>query len=302
MIKKVIEIELSDLDLCYENCRIANAQVEKRILSSIVERGFDDPVRGVDQEGKYILLDGFKRVRCAKKLNMGKIPYLPIAKHEKIGIIDFLREDLKNRMNLFEHARWLKELKDTQGLSIKEMSVHLSRSSSWVGMRLNLFDGMNEDMSKLLFSGKFPVHVYQYTLRRFMRMDGVKIKDAESFMKSVSGKKLSNREVENLAWGYFKGPSEYREQIEKGKLEWTLEQIKHVDQYPQACNEHERKVLKSFLKLENLFLRISKEIESPHLKNREFFVQAQMFCEKITAYQNNFTPILRRFNDRCKHA
>jgi hypothetical protein len=44
-------------------------------------------------------------------------------------------------------------------------------------------------------------------------------------VKAVSGKNLSQRNIETLAYGYFRGNEQLRKQIEKGNLEWTLKQM-----------------------------------------------------------------------------
>ena len=61
------EVELSTLDLRYESYRMRNPALEARLLASIVERGIVEPLEGVETKGGRILLDGFKRYRCARK-------------------------------------------------------------------------------------------------------------------------------------------------------------------------------------------------------------------------------------------
>ncbi|RZB35720.1 MAG: hypothetical protein SRB2_02847 [Desulfobacteraceae bacterium Eth-SRB2] len=55
------------------------------------------------------------------------------------------------------------------------------------------------------FSGHFPVYAYMYTLRPFIRMNGINKKEVDIFVSSVAGKNLSIRDIEILAHGYFKG-------------------------------------------------------------------------------------------------
>ena len=64
------QVEISSLDLRYENCRLKAAGSEKTLLVSILQNGIRDPLQGVDRDGNRILLDGFKRRRCAGKLGI----------------------------------------------------------------------------------------------------------------------------------------------------------------------------------------------------------------------------------------
>ena len=67
-------VELSTLDRRYENYRMKNPAVEARLLASIAERGIEEPLEGVDPAGARILLNGFKRYRCALKLRLRMAP------------------------------------------------------------------------------------------------------------------------------------------------------------------------------------------------------------------------------------
>jgi hypothetical protein len=68
------EVELSTFDLRYEGYRMKNRSLEVRLLDSIAERGIEEPLEGVDAGERRILLKGFKRYRCARKLNIGHVP------------------------------------------------------------------------------------------------------------------------------------------------------------------------------------------------------------------------------------
>ena len=69
------EVELSSLDLRYEHYRMKHPALEARLLASIVQRGIEEALEGVDQAPGSILLNGFKRYRCACKLGMGSVPF-----------------------------------------------------------------------------------------------------------------------------------------------------------------------------------------------------------------------------------
>ena len=63
----VEKIEITNLDLRYEKFRLKSKKIERALLASILENDIQEPLRGVDLgDGTKILLDGFKRYRCAK--------------------------------------------------------------------------------------------------------------------------------------------------------------------------------------------------------------------------------------------
>ena len=196
------EVELSQLDLRYEGYRMKNPALEEGLLGSISQRGFEAPLEGVEVEEVSILLNGFKRYRCARKLQLRMAPYVSLGQDEVSGIVNLLRIANAKALGILEQAAFIDELKNTRHLSLADIAEQLSRSKSWVSMRVGLIAEMSATVRALLFSGAFPAYSYLYILRRFMRMNGVTGEQVDQFVTAVSGKKLSVREIEQLAHGF----------------------------------------------------------------------------------------------------
>ncbi len=82
----VEQVEISSLDLRYQGYRMRCPGAEKALLLSILETGIRDPLQGIDTQQCRILLDGFKRYRCAAKLGIGIVPYCSLSSDEATGI------------------------------------------------------------------------------------------------------------------------------------------------------------------------------------------------------------------------
>lgn len=87
----VEQVEISSLDLRYQDCRMRCPGAEKALLLSILDKGIRDPLQGIDTQQCRILLDGFKRYRCANKLGIGIVPYSSLSSDEATGIIELIR-------------------------------------------------------------------------------------------------------------------------------------------------------------------------------------------------------------------
>ena len=98
------ELELSTLDLRYESYRMRNPALEARLLASIAQRGIEEPLEGVDTKERSILLNGFKRYRCARKLGLGKAPYASLGEDEALGILNLLRASNNRSLGILEQA------------------------------------------------------------------------------------------------------------------------------------------------------------------------------------------------------
>lgn len=231
-------VELGQLDLRYENCRLKSPVVEARLLAAIAQEGIQQPRQGVELSSARILLNGFKRLRCAQKLHLSTAPFVSLASDEAGGIVCLLRAANDHALSLLEQARFLDELKATGGLSVAEIAQQLSRSKAWVSLRLGVLAELSSVVRQALFDGAFPVYSYLYTLRPFRRLNGAAAID--EFVTALRGKKLSARQIEHLAHGFFRGPESFREQIRKGHLTLPLQQLKDLPDDPDGGSEFER--------------------------------------------------------------
>jgi hypothetical protein len=296
------EIELSQLDLRYEGFRMKNPNLEARLLSSLVQRGIQEPLEGVELGAVSVLLNGFKRHRCAARLRIQRVPYASLGGDEASGIMSLLRISNDRTLSLLEQARFIVELKDVQKMSVAEIATELSRSKAWVSMRLGLMSELSESVRQKLFSGAFPVYSYMYTLRQFMRMNGVTRQGIEEFVEAVSGKKLSVREIEQLAHGYFRGPESFRQEIRKGNLALPLEWMAQAPQDTDGCSEPERVLIKDLEIVQKYMQRVMGKGQDERLASRSFHAQCHLLTGGILSRNTAFLQSLRQLHDRSGQA
>jgi predicted transcriptional regulator len=296
------DVELSSLDLRYEDHRMKNAALEERLLASIAQRGIEEPLEGVQLKDASILLNGFKRYRCARKLQLRSVPYASLGDDEVAGIMNLLRISNNRALSILEQAAFIDELETTGHLSVAEIAKELSRSKSWVSMRLGLISEMSATIRAKLFSGAFPVYSYMYTLRPFMRMNGVSGEDVEQFVTAVSDKDLSVRDIEQLAHGYFRGPDSFRQEILKGNLALPLKRLREMPQNPDGCSEFERVMLRDLEITQKYMQRVMGKSQDPRLKSRPFHAQANLLSAAILSRAPAFNQSLKQLHDRSRQA
>lgn len=296
------DIEISTLDLSYESYRMKNPALEGRLLASIMERGIDEPLEGMEVEGRRVLLNGFKRYRCARKLGIGCVPYVSLGTDEVTGILAVIRASSHRSLSILEQARFIDELHGRHKMSVVEIAETLSRSKAWVTMRLGLIDEMSETVREKVFSGAFPVYSYMYTMRRFMRMNGEGRKDVDQFVEAVSGRKLSIREVEHLAQGYFRGPAWFREEVKGGHFALALERMRKVPEERDECSEFERLLLRDLDLLGKYMQRVMSKGHDRRLQSRAFHAQANLLLSGILSRITEWTQSMRDLHDRTSQA
>ena len=301
-------VELSSLDLRYEGHRLRDDAREARLLASIAERGIEEPLQGVDRSVARFLLDGFKRCRSAKKLGIDCVPYVSLGEEEATGILNLMRASTGKGLNILEQARFVVDLVSIHGMSMAEVAQTLSRSKGWVSMRRRLLDEMSPIIREILFRGAFPVYSYMYTLRPFMRMNTPRRQEIERFVQVVargtrySGSRLSVRDIELLAQGYFRGPASLREAIEGDKLSWSLDQLKHVPEDREGCNGVERGFLRDLELLRKSIERVMARCHDPRLGSRAFLAQANLLSGGLLSTLAPFCERMKELHDRSGSA
>jgi hypothetical protein len=205
-------------------------------------------------------------------------------------------------LGIVEQAKLMDELKSVHHMSVSEIAGLVDKSKGWVGMRVGLIGQMSPLVMGKIFDGKFPVYAYMYTLRPFIRMNGVNKKEIDEFVGSVAGKKLSIRDIEILAHGYFKGSDELRRQIKDGDIVWALSRLKESSANAGNCTELERQMLKDLEVTQKYMQRVTCKTEDKRFTTSGFFAQANLLSGGILRQLAPFTQAIRQFHDRTGKA
>lgn len=292
----VIDIELSHLDLRYQGHRLQQPRLEDELLASIAQGGIQEPLQGVRSGPAAILFNGFKRYRCARKLHIHTVPFVSLATDEVTGILRLLRGSRDHALHLLEQARFVGELKTGRGMSVAEIAQELSRSKAWVSLRLGLMDQLSSTVREALFAGAFPVYSYLYSLRPFRRLHPPA--DIDQFVAALRDQKLSVREIERLAHGFFRGPQSFRQEVLQGNLRLPLQQIDTAVQDPDGCSELERIFLQDLERIHKAMLRVIGKSQDPGLQSRPFLAQCNLLTAGILSRGAAFLKNLRLLHDR----
>lgn len=294
----VREIERSSLDVRYERYRMRQRAVEERLLASIAERGIAEPLEGVAVREVPVLLNGFKRWRCACKLGLMTVPFVSLGEDEAQGIMTLLRASNDRALSLLEQAGFVDELRRMHQLSVAQIAEALSRSKAWVSVRLGLLGEMPPAVRVALFSGLFPVYSYMYTLRPFMRLNKVAPGEVEAFVAALRGKRLSVRQIERLAQGYFRGSDAVRDQLRHGDVTLLLEQLRPESAPGSGCTAFEQTMLKDIEIAQKYMQRVMGKSHDPRLASPAFRVQAQLILAGILSRAPAFLQAVRHLHDR----
>jgi hypothetical protein len=304
MEKNMIEqIEISTLDLRYESFRLKSRKAEKELCSLIIDIGIKEPLQGITtDDGCKILLNGFKRYRCAKKLKIGIVPYVSFGSDEPSGLIKLIRKSNSKKLNILEQAKLIDELKNIHKMANSDIAGLLEKSQSWVSVRTDIIENMSSYVMERIFNGDFPVYSFMYTIRKFMRIKSISNQDIDDFVKAVAGKKISYREIDQLAKAFFKGPDEMRQQIKNGNIEWSISKLKKNADESTDCTKIEQEILKDFGIVLSVMQRIIVKIAGNKFESNAFYAQVTILTDNILNNTETFFKSVRNFHDKCRQA
>ena len=292
-------VEISSIDLCYERCRVRSRASEKALLSSIAEQGIRDPLLAIVSDDKVVLLDGFKRLRCAKKLSIASVPIRALSNDAALGIIALMRLSNARSLTLLEQAAMIDELRRGHNMSPKDIALGLERSVSWVSMRQGILNTMSPLVREKIMNGDFPMYSYMYDLKRFMRMK-IPDSDVENFVKATAAKGLSVRDISTLASGFFRGGDQLRTEILNGNVGMCLETLRREEKSAVDMSVEERRVVIDLEIAQSKMARLVGALKSKALKSPGFFAEARLLIEGIIRINSIFTNATREFYDRSR--
>jgi len=300
------ETEIGSISKKYESFRLRDKNREKYLLESILEYGIREPLQCVhgERNEKYILLDGFKRLRCCSRLGLHMVPVVSLGSDEVSSILQLIRLSTERALSTVEQARFVDELHRCYGLTVSDIAARVERSKAWVSVRLGIIDEMSEEVREAVFSGRFPLRSYMYTLRQFTRVNRVSGREVNSFVRSVSGKGLSTRDIETLAYGYFRGGEDLKRQIQEGNLQWTVRQMRKRDSFSRAeegMSEVEWSVIRDLELAQKYMCRLRYGLAREGLLSEAFHARALLLVEGLLDRIEVFGAELRSFHESRAH-
>ena len=292
-------VEISTIDLRYERCRLKSRASEKAILSSIAEQGITDALLGVVNDGRAVLLDGFKRLSCAKKLGMASVPMRALSDDEAMGIIALMRLSNARSLTMIEQAAMIDELRRAHNMLPKDIAQRLGKSVSWVSVRQGILATMSPEVREKIMSGDFPMYSYMYDLKRFMRLKAAD-SDVENFVAATAAKGLSVRDISTLATGFFRGGEQLRSEILNGNIGTCLEILRREERSSADLSADERRVVTDLEIVQGKMARLIASLKNKALNSPAFFAESRLLIEGVFRITDIFTNAIRDFYDRSR--
>jgi ParB family transcriptional regulator, chromosome partitioning protein len=207
-----MDLELHQLDRRYEALRTRSQERDSRVLASLARDGQQLPVvviAGADA-GRYVLVDGYKRIRGLHHLGQDLVRAtcwdLP---EEEALLLGRLMRSAEGE-SVLEQAWLVRELQQRFGLSLEDLARRFGRSPSWVSRRLGLVATLPDAIQQLVRVGKLAPHA---AMKHLLPLARANRKGAVALAQAVAPLRPSTRQTALLCAAFARGNDESRAQL-----------------------------------------------------------------------------------------
>jgi len=192
-----MELELHQVELRYAALRRRDAKRERALLASLTELGQQSPVVVVrEASGRWVLVDGYKRVRALKRLRRDTVAAVEWALTELDALLLTRLMRTAEADSALEQGWLLRELHERFSLSCAELAKRFDKSESWVSRRLALVGELPETVQELVRSRGLPAHA---AMKHLVPLARAKAPDWQALAAAAAAHGLSSRQVGVLA-------------------------------------------------------------------------------------------------------
>jgi ParB/RepB/Spo0J family partition protein len=256
---KIQDLNLESLELRYENLRARRPVVEKRLIASLGETGQQSPVVVVagSEAGRYVVIDGHKRVRALKRLKADVVKAVVWERSALEALMTAYHMASGAGWNAVEEGWLVWELVREARLSTLEAGRRLDRSKAWVSGRLGLVENLPEAVMEGVRSGKIGAYTATRHLLPFARANAG---DCESLAAKMMENGFRSREVEVLCRYYGSANREGRRRMleDPARFLKALESTRHKD--AGSMGMEEARCLKNLDLIGNISLGLARSL------------------------------------------
>lgn len=288
-----MELELHQLELRYERIRKRAPLAERRLVGSLAEIGQQLPVIVLSEAARFILIDGYKRVRALKRLAQDTVRATPWQMPEVEALLMERRLRCASE-DAFDQAWLLAELRTRFALSLEELARRFERDKSWVSRRLALIQVLPVTIQDSVRAGTLAAHAAMKYLVPLARANAAA---ATQLAAAIATLKPTSREVGALYAGWQGGTARTRELILATPQVYLQAQATQAPAAPSAT----QRWLNDLGALGGIARRARRPLEQGLLQQL-LTVERTEVCEAVARTKADVESLFTRFDREAGHA
>lgn len=257
---RIVEVSLEALDLKYARLSVRRPAAERRLLASLGETGQQSPVIVVAgaEAGRYVVVDGHKRVRAMKRLKADVVKAAVWELPEEQALTTAYQLWAQGRRDAFEEGWLVAELHRGFKWSLGEIAERLVRSKSWASKRLALVEELPDWMAVEVASGRIGAHAAANFLVPLTRGNG---EEGRMLAEKIRGLGLTNRELGELYACYRASSAPVRRKIvEDPALFLKASAAAKVEKAEAGLDEKQQRCVKNLELVGNVSLGLARSL------------------------------------------
>lgn len=149
-----MQLEFHQLDRRLENLRVRHPPRQRRLIASLAETGQQTPIVVIEQQGRYLVIDGHKRIAALEQLGRDTVEAMVWEMSEAEALV--LERSMRTSQpeTALEQGWLLHEMESRLGCSIEELARRFDRSKTWVANRLALVEALPQTVQQRVREGK----------------------------------------------------------------------------------------------------------------------------------------------------
>lgn len=277
-----MQLEFHQLDRRLESLRVRHPARLRRLIASLAESGQQTPIIVIEQAGRYLVIDGHKRIAALEQLGRDTVEAVVWEMSEVEALV--LERSLRTSApeSAIEQGWLLTEMENRLGCSIEELARRFDRSKTWVASRLALVEALPQSVQQLVREGKIAAPV---AMRYLVPVARISVEQCQRMAEVFATQAWTARQAGELYHAWRQASRQVRERIlaapelfgktqqQLDSLEKQLNQItaivqralEQLESPPEDCSRIRRKTERAIALLSALQQQIE-EWETNHVE------------------------------------
>jgi ParB/RepB/Spo0J family partition protein len=204
------QLEFHQLDRRLESLRVRHPARQRRLLASLAETGQQTPIIVIENAGRYLVIDGHKRMAALEQLGRDTVEAVVWAMSEAEALVLERSLRMSEPETALEQGWLLAEMESRLGCSIEELARRFDRSPTWVGRRLALVELLPEAVQQQVREGKIAA---QIAMRFLAPVARVNAEHCQRMAQAFAEQRWTMRQAGELYQAWRKASTVVRERI-----------------------------------------------------------------------------------------
>jgi ParB family chromosome partitioning protein len=208
-----MQLEFHQLDRRWEHLRVRQPHRQRHLMASLAESGQQTPivvVAAADHSGRYVVIDGHKRIAALQQLGRDTVEATVWAMSEAEALLLDRSLRFSQHESALEQGWLLSEMERLLGYSLEELARRFDRSASWVSRRLALVELLPDAIQQQVREGKIAAHL---AMKFLVPVARIKLDDCQRMAAAFAQHHFSTRQAGQLYAAWREGSRVVRERI-----------------------------------------------------------------------------------------